>query len=75
MCGWIADAVEENSMFVIVRHPGTKFEQHLLPNRRKWVEPGQGHHYTSMKMAIRAYKKVLDRYPPYKEITDIRRVS
>jgi|13_taG_2_1085334.scaffolds.fasta_scaffold00228_24 hypothetical protein len=62
-------------MFVIARHPGTEFEQHLLPSRRKWVEPGEGWHYTSMKMAIRAYKKVVDRYPPYKNITEIVRVS
>ena len=73
MCGWIDDAIEQQ-MFVIARHAGTKYEQHLLPNRRKWVDPGKGHHYSSLKMAIRAYKKVLDRYPPYKDITDIKRV-
>ena len=61
-------------MFVIVRHPNTEFEQELLPARRKWVERGQGHRYSSLKMAIRAYKKVVDRYPPYNSITDIKRV-
>lgn len=62
-------------MFVIARHPGTKFEQHLLPARRRWVEPGQGWNYSSLKMVERAYKKMLDRYPAYAEYTSIKEIG
>ena len=58
-------------MFAIARHSGTEFEQHLLPARRKWVQPGEGWHYSSMKMAQRAYSKVIKRYPPYENIVTI----
>ena len=42
----------------------------------RWIDQGKGkgHIYSSIKTAFRTHKKLIEGYPPYKDIVTIERV-